>query len=189
MLSTPTASPASGDSTLPRAETYDRRTIHLHWLTAVLVAATWVLAEVIDDFPRGMPRIGARSTHIILGVLLIVVVARRVWWRVWHGQRLAVPGPRWLTSIAAAAHLLLYAGLVVVLMVGVANAWARGDTLFGLVAIPKLLPSHTQLKPTLESLHRFMANALVIAAAAHALAACLHHFYLKDEVLRRMLGR
>lgn len=59
----------------------------------------------------------------------------------------------------------------------------------GLVAIPKLLPGHAQLRPTIESLHKFLANALVIVAALHALAALLHHFRLQDDVLRRMLGR
>lgn len=47
--------------TPPRAETYDRRTICLHWLTAALVAALCIIAQVIDDFQRGMPRIGARG--------------------------------------------------------------------------------------------------------------------------------
>ena len=102
------------------------------------MTALWIIAQVIEDFPRGMPRIGARSTHIILGVLLAVVVARRIGWRVLHGHRLAVPGPHWLAAAAGATHRPLDAGLVAVLLLGFANAWARGDNLFGLVAIPKL---------------------------------------------------
>ncbi len=189
MDSTPTAGVAAGDPTAPRPGSYDRRTIRLHWLTAALVAALWVVGQVIDDFPKGMPRIGARSTHITLGVLLALVVARRIWWRAVHGRRLAVPGPRWLDAAAGAAHRLLYVGLVAVLLLGIANAWARGDNLFGLFAIPKLLPGHPQLRPAIESLHSLLANALVIVAALHALAALFHHFWLKDDVLRRMLGR
>lgn len=186
---TPTAGRTAGDAGALAAQVYDRRTIRLHWLTAALVAALWVIAQLIDDFPKGLPRISARSTHIILGVLLAVVVARRIGWRVRHGQRLAVPGPRWLAVTAVAAHGLLYVGLVAVLLLGVANAWVRGDNLFGLFAIPKLLAGHAQLKPAVESLHKYLANALVILAALHGLAALVHHFYLKDDVLRRMLGR
>ena len=189
MCSTPTVSPDSGNSARLRAETYDRRTIRLHWLTAVLVAALWIIAQVIDDFPKGMPRIGARSTHIMLGVLLALVVARRIWWRVRQGHRLAAPGPRWIAAATSVTHHLLYAGLVVVLLLGIANAWARGDNLFGVVVIPKLLAGHVQLRPTIESLHKILANALVIVAVLHALAALWHHFCLKDDVLRRMLGR
>jgi cytochrome b561 len=67
------------------------------------------------------------------------------------------------------------------------RAWARGDSIFGLFHIPKLFPSNQQLKPTVENLHQTLANALMILAAAHALAAIVHHFILRDGVLRRML--
>jgi cytochrome b561 len=35
----------------------------------------------------------------------------------------------------------------------------------------------------------YVANGLLILAGLHALAALVHHFLLKDNVLRRMLGR
>ena len=189
MVTTPPASRSVGDASTPDAETYDRGTICFHWLTVALVVALWVIAQVIDDFPKGMPRIGARSTHIFLGAMLALVVVWRIWWRARHGRPLAAPGPWWLAALARAAHRSLYAGLVAVILLGIANAWARGDNLFGLVAIPKLLPGHAQLRPAIESLHRVLANSLVIVAALHALAALWHHFRLKDDVLRRMLGR
>jgi len=136
-----------------------------------------------------MPRLGVRSTQIILGVKLAVVVTRRIWWRALHGRRLARPGPGWVAAAARATHGLLYVGLVLVLLLGIANAWTRGDNLFGLVVIPKLSPGHAQLRPAIESLHKLLANGLVIAAGLHALVALLHHFWFKDDVLRRMLGR
>jgi cytochrome b561 len=185
----PSAGIGTGTATPQGAATHDPRTIRLHWWTAALVAALWIIAQLIDDFPRGLPRISARSTHIVLGVVLVLVVARRIGWRALHGRRLEVPGPRWLGAAAGAVHLLLYAGLVAVLLLGITNAWVRGDNLFGLVAIPKLLPGHAQLRPAIESLHKILANALVILAVLHALAALFHHFHLKDDVLRRMLPR
>jgi cytochrome b561 len=39
----------------------------------------------------------------------------------------------------------------------------------------------------MEYFHMTFANALVILAAAHALVAVVHHFILRDGVLRRML--
>ena len=59
---------------------YDRRTIILHWTTAVLVVALWGSAQVIDWFPRGWPRVDARSVHITMGVTLVAVLI----WRVAH---------------------------------------------------------------------------------------------------------
>lgn len=168
---------------------YDRRTVRLHWATAALVTVLWVIAQVIDLFPKGAPRISARSVHILLGVLLGVVLVMRIAWRSRSGTRLPPANQGVWGHVARTVHVVLYAGLASVVVLGMLNAWARGDSLFGLFRIPKLLPAATQLKPTVENLHETFANALVILAAAHALAALAHHFILRDGVLRRMLPR
>jgi cytochrome b561 len=166
---------------------YDRRTIQLHWATAVLVGLLWGIAQVIDLFPKGAPRIAVRSVHIVLGVLLGVVLLTRIVWRSRSGRSLPPANDGIVGYVARTAHFALYAGLVSVVLLGISNAWARGDSLFGLFGIPKLYPGNPHLKPTIENLHATFANALVILAGAHALAAIVHHFILRDGVLRRML--
>ena len=172
----------------PKAElSYDRRTIWLHWATAVLMTVLWGIAQIIDLFPKGAPKISARSVHIIFGLVLGVLLVMRIGWRSRAGRKLPLANPGVPGYIARIVHLTLYAGLVAVIVLGVVNAWARGDSVFGLFHIPKLLPANTQLKPTVEYLHKTFANVLVILAAAHALTAVVHHFVLRDGVLRRML--
>jgi cytochrome b561 len=172
----------------PAAEvSYDRRTIQLHWVTAALVGLLWGIAQVIDLFPKGAPRITVRSMHIVLGVLLGVVLLMRIVWRTRSGRRLPPANDGVVGYVARIAHFALYAGLVSVVLLGISNAWARGDSIFGLFGIPKLYPGNPHLKPAIEDLHKTFANALVILAAAHALAAVVHHFILRDGVLRRML--
>jgi cytochrome b561 len=166
---------------------YDRRTIQLHWITAVLVGLLWGIAQVIDLFPKGAPRIAVRSTHIVLGVLLGVVLLMRIVWRSRSGRRLPPANDGVVGYFARIVHFALYAGLASVILLGLSNAWARGDSIFGLFGIPKLYPGNPQLKPAIEDLHKTFANALVILAGAHALAAVLHHFILRNGVLRRML--
>ena len=166
---------------------YDRRTIQLHWVTAALVGLLWALAQVIDFFPKGAPKIAVRSVHIIFGVVLGVILLARIVWR----SRPARPLPRASEGIVGHAarivHWALYAGLAAVILLGISNAGARGDSIFSLFSIPKLYAGNPQLKPTIENLHKTFANALVILASAHALAALVHHFILRDGVLRRML--
>lgn len=58
----------------PLAQGYDGRTRALHWLTAALVIGHWALGQTIDWFPKGNPRAVARSTHIVLGVVLALVL-------------------------------------------------------------------------------------------------------------------
>jgi cytochrome b561 len=89
--------------------------------------------------------------------------------------------------LAKAVHIGLYVVVVSVVLLGISNAWARGDSLFSLWKIPKLYPDIAQLKPTIENLHETFANVLLILAGAHALVAIVHHFILRDGVMRRML--
>jgi cytochrome b561 len=169
------------------AVSYDRRTIQLHWATAVLVGLLWVIAQIVDLFPKGAPKIAVRSVHIVVGVLLGVILLTRIVWRTRSGRRLPPANAGAAGYLARIVHWALYAALASVILLGISNAWARGDSIFSLFHIPKLYPANPQLKPTVEYLHKTLANSLMILAIAHALAAIVHHFILRDGVLRRML--
>jgi len=166
---------------------YDARTISLHWLTVALVTVLWCLGQSIDWFPKGDARIGARSVHITLGVVLAVVLALRVSWRLGAGAQLPLTGPGLMDKAARLAHKLLYVLLILTVLLGLANAWERGDSLFGLFRLPSFAPDDKDLRGNIEDVHAFSANALVILAGLHAAAALFHHYRLKDQVLQRML--
>ncbi len=189
MRSQPATDPSPGTHAQAAvvADFYDERTVYLHWLTAGMVALLWGIAEVIDLFSRGTPRIAVRSVHIILGLLLVAVVIRRLLWRGGLGRKVPPAiGGTW-GHAASASHTMLYAVVSVVLLLGIANAWARGDSVFSLFSLPTLLPDFPLLKPAVGKLHKVGANALVIVALLHALAAIYHHYVLRDTVLQRML--
>lgn len=166
---------------------YDSRTIRLHWLTAALVGLLWALGQTIDWFPKGDVRIAARGVHIVLGVSLALVVAWRIRWRLGGGTRLAPAGTGALDKLATLTHQLLYVLLLAALVLGLANAWVRGDSLFGLWSIPAFDPGNKSLREQVEDLHELAANVLFFVALAHAAAGLLHHYVFKDDVLRRML--
>ncbi|MDE2146639.1 MAG: cytochrome b/b6 domain-containing protein [Burkholderiales bacterium] len=169
---------------------YDRRTIVLHWITAALVLALWLLGQTIDWFPRGAPQVGARSLHITLGATLAVVLALRLRWRLAAASaKLPPAGAGWLDRLAPRAHQLLYALLLAAVLLGLANAWERGDSIFGLFRIPSFDAADKALRHTIEDWHALAANVLLGLAGLHAAAGLLHHYVFKDDVLRRMLGR
>lgn len=174
------------DETTNARDHYDRRTIRLHWLTASLVVALWALGQTIDWFPKGLPRTSARSTHIVLGFLLAATLATRIWWRSTAGRHLPHADRGWLGFVAVAVHRLLYVGLVATVLLGIANAWFRGDTLFGLFSFPPFDPANKALRGTIEDWHGTAADALLIVAGAHAAAALFHRIVLRDAVLHRM---
>ena len=176
---------------------YDRFTILLHWTTAALVVLLWAIASpdvpltagvsLIDFMPNGQPRIVVRSVHITLGLVLIAVLLVRLSWRATSGERLppAEQGP-WGTA-AKLGHYALYALLAATLLLGLANLWARGDSIFGLFNVPAFDPTDRALRKTVGNVHRWAANALLIVAGAHAAVALFHHYVRRDGVLRRML--
>jgi cytochrome b561 len=168
---------------------YDRRSIVLHWVTASLVVLLWILGQTIDWFPKGGPRVAARSTHIVSGLTLAIILAIRIWWRFGGGVRLPPAGSgRVLDGLAALTHAALYLLLIGVVLLGISNAWIRGDSIFGLFAIPSLSPNK-ELRETIEDYHGLAANLLLGLALLHACAGLLHHFVMKDPILERMLPK
>ncbi|MEP7099146.1 MAG: cytochrome b/b6 domain-containing protein [Burkholderiales bacterium] len=168
---------------------YDRRTLALHWLTAALVIGLWCVGQTIDFFPKGAPRTTVRSLHITFGALLGLVLAYRIWWRASGGLHLPPAGAGALDTLASLAHKLLYLLLIATVLLGIANTWVRGDTLFSVLRIPAFDPGNADLREQVEGWHGLSANILLCVAGLHAAAALLHHFVFKDDVLRRMLPR
>jgi cytochrome b561 len=166
---------------------YDRFSILLHWLTAALVAVLWTLGQTIDFFPKGAPKIDARSMHILLGVTLGLVLLVRMLWRASAGRNLPLADSGWTGVVAKLVHYGLYVLVAATVALGVLNAWQRGDVLFNLYTIPKLVPGDRALRRTLGWLHGDCADLVVIVAGLHAAAALAHHYLLRDSVLRRML--
>lgn len=168
---------------------YDRRTIFLHWLTAGLIVVLWGSAQVIDFFPSGAPRVSVRSTHIALGVVLGLVLVARIVWRSGGGAKLPPADNGWMGLLATGVHYLLYALVALMILCGLVNAWVRGDSVYGLFKLVSFAPGDRATRQFVGGLHELGANLILAAAGLHAAAALLHHFVLRDGVLRRMLPR
>ena len=166
---------------------YDKKTIFLHWATALLVVLLWGIAQVIDDFPSGALRVDARSVHITLGVTLLVVLALRIFWRLRDGRQLPSAEGGVLGFAAHAVHYALYALLAAEVVLGMANVWMRGDSIFNVFTVPAFDPANKALRRQVGDLHGLVANVILIVAGVHAAAALFHHYIKRDGVLRRML--
>jgi cytochrome b561 len=169
------------------AKRYDLPTIWFHWVVALLVLVQWVIAQMIDWFPQGMPRIGARSVHISLGLCLGILLVARILWRATHG-RLLPPADRGIVQILAkTVHYALYALLIAMVLIGIFLVYVRGDSFFGLFTVPAFDPGNKALRENIEDLHGTIATIILILAGVHALAGLIHHYLWHDGVLRRML--
>jgi len=163
----------------------------IHWVVFVLVIGLYVLTYLADIFPRASPgRAFVWWFHISFGLLLFALVVMRV------GLRLTLGTPglpqemseleRWVAKIA---HLMLYALLVAIPVLGILLTWYRGDALsfFGLFTIPAPVSADSATARTIRELHSLCANLILILAGLHAAAALWHHYVRRDDVLKRML--
>jgi cytochrome b561 len=163
-----------------------------HWLTALCVVAGWVLGEFMFVFPRGgAGRSYALLTHMTLGQCVIVLLIARLAWRLGNP-----PPPTERTRIgrlveiaAKASHYTLYGLLVVTPLAGIAVQLMRSGVLpvFGLWELHSPWPVDRAQAAKIIRAHEYLANALLILAGLHAVAALTHHWIFKDRTLVRML--
>ena len=117
---------------------YDKTTMTLHWLTALLVAVLWTLGQTSDWFPDGPINTGMWSTHVVLGFALAGVLTWRVVWRSSNGRALPAADRGLLHVLAKATHYTLYLLLITVVTLGIVNAFVRGYSIYGLFHLPQL---------------------------------------------------
>jgi cytochrome b561 len=165
---------------------YDSTTIWLHWLTVALVTILWILGQVTNWLPRGPFRLGVWSTHVVLGLTLAVVLATRIMWRTGFGSALPPADASVLQWLAKGTHYALYLLLLAVVILGMANASYMGFDLYGVLTLPRFGNGDPATERSIDTLHEWAANLLVLIVFFHAAAAFGHQYIWRDRVLQRM---
>jgi cytochrome b561 len=167
---------------------YDRLAVILHWATAVLVLTQFGLAELWDFAPRPIKHLMVVA-HISSGMLLALVVAVRIVWRLTPGHRVRDVEAGLAELTAKTVHFALYGLLAAEVTLGILLRWSGGEALsfFGLLIPSPLAEFSKPAQDRIGSLHDWLAWTIVILAAGHATMALIHHFVLRDTVLWRML--
>lgn len=126
--------------------------------------------------------------HKSFGLLLTALILLRLFWRAFD----KAPKPVG-TSIEILAsklvHFALYALLLVIFFSGylIATGDGRPVSAFGVIQIPSLI-NYKGIEIVAGNIHFYAAWALAGLVFLHAAAALKHHFFNKDQVLKRMLG-
>ena len=168
---------------------YGGLAIALHWLIAVLITAL----VAVGIYMVGLPDAGFDRKKIILilahkeiGVLVLMLVAIRLVWRQLNPlPALAETVPEWQQVAAAFVHLCLYAMMLAQPVIGWLMSSAAG---LGLFTLPDLVQHDDELFARLRRMHDWLGLAMGALVCLHAAAGFWHHFMLRDETLRKMLG-
>jgi cytochrome b561 len=162
----------------------------LHWLTVALVVVQFAVAWTMPEIGRGSQPIGLIAWHLSIGTIILMVIVIRLVWRLTHH----VPPPPadlppLLQLVSRGTHYLLYALLLLLPVMGWANASSRGwpVTLFGVLPLPPLMPRGSTLGHQLGDVHMAGATVLLILIGLHVLGALYHLLVLRDRTVQRIL--
>jgi cytochrome b561 len=162
----------------------------LHWSIVILIIAQYVIIEAAEELPDGPDKFAGIANHKSIGMLILGLALVRIAWKLVNGSRPApVPMPRVQRMAAAAGHGLLY----VLILLQPLTGWLMSSTggyptgFFGWFEFPMLAAENHDAHEFYEEVHEAVFAVLVTVALVHVLAALYHHFWRKDDTLRRML--
>src|SRR6056297_2094867 len=163
--------PEKRETVMARTAGYSAIQIALHWLTAFLIAAAYLVSEGMGDALRLREQSGAtgvegNTLHVWLGGAVFAIVAVRLAVRIRFGAPTPAEGTPPLWELAAIwGHRLLYLLMLAVPLMG-ALTWYAG------------LP--------LGDAHEVAGNALMLIAGGHVVMAMLHEALRSDGTMARM---
>jgi len=167
-------------------------TIVIHWLSALLIFGLFSLGlwmvelDYYDTWYRKAP-----DLHKSIGILLFVLTIGRLVWRRSNSipEALGSHNSR-ERRIAEATHYSLYILLLTIMLSGYLISTADGHAIvvFNWLAIPATIYGIDMQEDIAGIVHLWLAVSLISLVVLHAMAALKHHFFDRDQTLKRMFG-
>lgn len=164
--------------------------IGLHWVMALLIVGMLILGLYMSDLPVSLEKLSLFGWHKSFGILILMLVIIRILWRfvnITPAYADNIPG--WQKLAAHGMHYALYGFMFLMPLTGWLMSSAAGVTVsfFGLFTLPNLVQANPTLQGYLFQVHSTSAFVLIGLICLHVLAALKHHFWDKDDILKRML--
>ena len=163
-----------------------------HWLSAVLILFLVGYGWWMTHLAERAGRLSHYQLHSVIGWYVLFLIALRLLWRAFNpAPPLPAEVPRWNRVSAHAVHWLLYA----LMFVASISGWMVADTfrqpieatLFGVIPVAHLVDaSYRSYRGAIEATHLMSSYVLLALVAVHFAGALRHHFWKKNNVLRRM---
>jgi cytochrome b561 len=173
-------------------ERYGSLSIGIHWLMLLLLATTYACIELREFFPKGSdPREALKTWHFMLGLSVLVLVGLRLLVSLaGPPPRIDPEPPRGQQLLAKLMHVGLYALMIGMPLAGwlILSAAGKPIPFFGL-QLPPLVGESKDLAKLVKEIHEAGGTAGYFLVGLHAAAALFHHYFVRDNTLRRMLPK
>jgi cytochrome b561 len=170
------------------ARTYNAVAKFLHWSIAVLIVLQLGIGWTMPEIHKGTRPDGEIGWHVAVGVLIVLFVAARVVWRAVRPPTGTDSDRRGMRRLASATHILLYLLMIIVPVLGWANAGSRNWVVgIGSLHLPRLMSAGSKLGHDMGDIHGDLAVVLAVVIGVHVAAGFYHQFIRKDDTLLRMM--
>ncbi len=154
---------------------FSKTQIYLHWIIVALVAFQYLLNRGIvliwqERMEGKIANEPSLNPHVIVGVIIFILMLWRLWLRFSHGVPALPESESKIAAILAKIITISFYILLIILPLSGISAWILG------LQLPALI-------------HVIGTNILLAIIVLHIGAALLHHFVLKTNVLKRIVGR
>ncbi|WP_425488848.1 cytochrome b [Dyella caseinilytica] len=161
----------------------------LHWLTVFCLCGAAGLILLRDEVSGRALRQWLLEGHRHFGLFVLMLFVIRITVRLRVGRLASTANmPAFTRAAAALTHIVMYALLLALPLLGWALSSAQGKPvhLFG-ATLPALVGADDDLADSLQTWHVDAAWLLLALVILHVSAALWHHFILRDDILRKML--
>lgn len=163
--------------------------IAFHWVMAVIIIGLLVLGLWMVRQPDSDGKFQWYTVHKSFGLIILSLVVLRLIWREMNVQpRLIMP---WFEkALIQSGKIALYFFMFAMPLSGWLMSSAGGYEIhfFNWFVVPPLMAKNETWAPILGSLHEWMGYGLIAVIVFHMLGAYKHHFYDKDDILKRMIS-
>ena len=161
-----------------------------HWAVAILIAANFIIADIMEELPRGLEKVEMYNLHKSIGLSILALVILRL---IWRHMKPPPPLPEQISPLEALAskigHALLYLVMLALPISGlvIALASAFPTVIFGLFQLPKVMEPSEALADQAAWVHGLLTWVILALIGVHVLAAIKHEIADGHGFFLRML--
>lgn len=162
----------------------------LHWVMALIILSLFGVGYFMTSLPANDTKWFIYGMHKSFGVIILLLVGIRLAMRLINPPRIQLYTISTLHFVLSKLSVpILYIVMLGMSVSGYVMSDAGGYTinLFGLADLPHFFSGMTELSKVAHNVHTQFAPMALGIVALHIAAALYHHYFLKNNTLKRMM--